>query len=412
MRVTLITSTALPEARDLGEEQPRKSSVKLYYVFILLDSERAAAFIERLSKNRLSQALAYSGVPIMAGLFILAFYLLLGSFIASLTEPAVRAVVGSLPLQSYLLIPGVNPFVPVFYGLVAIIVAVTVHEGAHGVVAFREGVRVEGAGVILLGFIPVGAYVRPSEKELATKSTTRKLSIYTAGVALNTILALVCLGLLVGLILHSVTVTGQGAQGIAVYQVGKGSPAYLAGIRPGDVITKIQSFQIANVSYLSYLESHVFRPGENVTVTLTGGRITHLVFEPSPVNSSVAIMGISPIDPLPVLREWQNPPNVLVYLAPATYGPTPLNPALSSVYHSALPAWQDIANFLFWLWWININLAVFNALPVYLLDGGQVSRELFVRIFGVQKGERVTGAVSGLVLFLLILLVVIPRAFV
>ena len=35
-------------------------------------------------------------------------------------------------------------------------------------------------------------------------------------------------------------------------------------------------------------------------------------------------------------------------------------------------AFAPIANMLFWLWFINFNVGIFNALPIGPLDGGQL----------------------------------------
>jgi membrane-associated protease RseP (regulator of RpoE activity) len=41
----------------------------------------------------------------------------------------------------------------------------------------------------------------------------------------------------------------------------------------------------------------------------------------------------------------------------------------SSIFGSTF---APIANFLFWLWFINFNVGIFNALPIGPLDGGQL----------------------------------------
>jgi len=386
--------------------------IKSYFVFLLLESERASLLIKRLSRSALTRLLIALGVPVFAGLCVFAFYLIVGSLLADLSSSQVRAAQSSVPLQSYVLIPGLNPFVPLLYGLLALIIAVTIHEAAHGVVAWRSGVKVEGAGIILLGFIPVGAYVRPAEEEYNSKSLRQKLNIMSAGVTANLIVALVCLALLVFLILPTVSVAQDARRGVAVYYVSKGSPANLAGIVPGDIIKAIDGYQIPNMSYLSYLEAKVFKPGENVSVLLQGGKSVNLVFEPSPINHSIAIMGIIPFDPQEELRAWTHPSTPLVYFAPASYYPSPFNSLTQNIYTSPIPAWQQISNLLFWIWWVNVNLAVFNALPMYLLDGGQFVKEVFTSLFGSKaRAERATGYVSALVLGLILSLILIPRLF-
>jgi membrane-associated protease RseP (regulator of RpoE activity) len=42
-------------------------------------------------------------------------------------------------------------------------------------------------------------------------------------------------------------------------------------------------------------------------------------------------------------------------------------------YESSIgPIWSPLANTLFWLWFVNFNVGIFNALPIGPLDGGQL----------------------------------------
>jgi membrane-associated protease RseP (regulator of RpoE activity) len=45
---------------------------------------------------------------------------------------------------------------------------------------------------------------------------------------------------------------------------------------------------------------------------------------------------------------------------------------MSPFYTSSLgPSLSPLANLLYWIFFLNFNLAIFNALPIYPLDGGQ-----------------------------------------
>jgi membrane-associated protease RseP (regulator of RpoE activity) len=385
-------------------------NVKFQFIFILLESERAALLIKKISKSKLNTLFGYLGIPVFVGLALVAFYLILGSLAADLFNPVAREAAGSVPLQAYLLIPGFNPFVPVVYGLIGIVVAVTVHEASHGVVAWREGVKVEGAGVVLLLFIPLGAYVRPSENELNSKSFKQKIDVFTAGITANLILAAVTLLLLIFVVMQTVTVPAGASSGVAVYSVNNGSPAYHAGLKTGDVIVSMNGYQITNTTVLSRLEASVFRPGQNVSIQLSNGTVTHAVMGQDPYNKSVAILGITTFDAAQALATWRHPSNLLLYFVPATIEATPLNPTTAMFYNSYLPGWQIIGNTLFWLWWINVNLAIFNALPAFALDGGQVIKEVFTKLFGPgARAETATRLVTATVFSLIFMLVILPR---
>jgi hypothetical protein len=60
-----------------------------------------------------------------------------------LSNPGVGQAVRELGPGSILLLPGINPLLPIVYGWIAIIVAIAIHEGAHGVIARNGGLNVE-----------------------------------------------------------------------------------------------------------------------------------------------------------------------------------------------------------------------------------------------------------------------------
>src|SRR6476659_5293465 len=55
-------------------------------------------------------------------------------------------------------------------------------------------------------------------------------------------------------------------------------------------------------------------------------------------------------------------------------GITPFSDLMAPKYTSPLfgSSFPIIANMLYWLWFINFNLGIFNALPIGPLDGGQL----------------------------------------
>ncbi len=396
-------------AKDEGEHKSNRA-VKFSYGLVTLESERAALALKRLANSRANLLFVYLGVPIFVGLGLVAFYLVLSSLGVYIVSSSARQAASSIPLQNYLLIPGLNTFVPIFYGLLGIVIAVTVHEGSHGVMSWREGVSLEGAGVILFLFVPLGAYVRPSEKELESKSSIQKINVVTAGITANMILGALCLGVLVLLILPTVAVAAPAASGVQIFSVASGSPASRAGLLPGDIIRSIAGYNLENSTQLSQLESTVLRPGENVSVVTSTGKVTYAVLEKDPYNSSIAILGITTYSPAEALSEWKHPTSLLIYFLPASYFATPLNPAVASSYTSKLPDWQSISNTFYWIWWMNINLGIFNALPANPLDGGKVILEVFRKLLGsTARAESAANVLSAIVFSLVFLLIILPR---
>lgn len=68
-------------------------------------------------------------------------------------------------IQNIFLIPGVNQFIPFVWGLIALIVAVFIHEMMHSVLARVEDVRVHSVGLIVALF-PIGGFAKIDDKQL------------------------------------------------------------------------------------------------------------------------------------------------------------------------------------------------------------------------------------------------------
>ena len=82
-----------------------------------------------------------------------------------------------------LILPGIN--IPLFEGLLALIIILLVHEGSHAVLSVIGKIPILSSGVAFFGIIPIGAFVEPDEKRLATKSNEVQKRVVVAGSAAN-----------------------------------------------------------------------------------------------------------------------------------------------------------------------------------------------------------------------------------
>jgi membrane-associated protease RseP (regulator of RpoE activity) len=87
--------------------------------------------------------------------------------------------------NNILFIPGVSDFVPLTVEVIlAMIIAITTHEVAHGILARIHGVEIKSIG--MMGFvIPLGGFVEPDEEQVNALPLMKRLQIYAAGISAN-----------------------------------------------------------------------------------------------------------------------------------------------------------------------------------------------------------------------------------
>jgi membrane-associated protease RseP (regulator of RpoE activity) len=239
-----------------------------------------------------------------------------------------------------------------------------------------------------------------------------------AGVGGNIVVAVACLiGILV--IVGGLTPV---IDGVYIGAVQEGLPAETAGLLPDDVFISINNIPINNYEDLRTVLDPTI-PGETIEVTVARGEFWDDQFSTS-INLTEfedrAIMGITNIIDLRTaerLATYQNitPQTLTLYLVMPTIAPAivPYSEALSPFYtHEIGDQWSTIANILFWLWFVNVNLAVFNALPIGPLDGGRIFNITLKSALGKRFKEKtisqITSAVTLTLVFVIILMYLFP----
>ena len=401
--------------QEVEAEQPR---IKFTFPILTVRTKMFTGVFDKLGSLRASRLISWITlviVPIVAGIGL---YLVSNSLFTLLWTPAAREVTRELGPEFYLLLPGINPFLPILYGWIAIICAIAVHEGAHGIIARNRGLKVNSSGLLFFLIFPIGAFVDVDEKQLAKAKPKDSLRVLASGVGGNIIVAIVCV-LSVLIIVNGLTPV---IDGVYVSDVTESMPAQEAGLLAEDVFVSIDTEEIDNLEELiAFLEDK--NPGDVVQVTVARGEKWENQFSTS-VNLTEsddgrAVMGVN-IGELMTEERLQSYQTVTVeklplYLFPPSLvqGFVPFSDALIPFYtHPLGTQWHVYANLLFWIWFVNVNLAAFNALPIYPLDGGRIFNITLKSAFGRRLGEktvsRITFAVTGAVVGVLLLLVVIP----
>lgn len=337
----------------------KKYGLHIKPFLIKYESEIFRRFLYKYSgkwKN-LWRFLSYISVLLGLGLIIFSLTFLLGNaaetFLLGVRETAVVPIIPGLTLSLY--------WLPYF--LVAVMAAVFTHEAAHGITALIEGIGVKSAGAFLLAVFP-GGFVEIDEKELERLPYTSRIKIFSAGAASN-----ILGGLLIFLTISLLFV--QTPSGIVVLNVLEGGPLDVAGIGRWDVIYALNGTPIRTLKDLVTFMVDV-KPGERLVASTSRGNVT-LVAAPSPGNASRAVIGIV----FPSL----------------TYYPSRLG----------LGFFWDVQAYLTlnWLFIVLVNVAIFNMLPIPLLDGDRFIQCLLERF--ADKGKLVKRALNALSIFLIVI---------
>ena len=397
-------------------------SVELKYVILILRTRRFLALMDRLGKRRITGPLAWVMLyimPVAAGFaFFLEFVQL--SVILSPQGAAVIQYIRSLTPTVNLLIPGINPYLPIAYGWLALIIAMVVHEGAHGVVARSLNMPVKSAGLLFFLIFPIGAFVEVDEKELKAARARDSTRVLAAGAGVNFILAIVCVALLFNTV-STMTPAANGEAVLSVFQNSSAlySPAYVAGIRPGDYILSMNGIPIDS----ALKNSAVYSPGNQVDLTIwrhgmtiqlpniTLGKVMYIDLR---TNQTIAraFIGIENLSVSTLQQKVKTylgafgraaTPYVCIPTFPRCQDFVPFSDQFVGLYSSplgaALPA---VLNLLFWVYFINFNLAIFNSLPIYPLDGGQAFDAV---IKAIGKGRLTETALSRITTVISVILV-------
>ena len=249
------------------------------------------------------------------------------------------------------LIPGVTltSSSSILYFLLSIPIVLVIHEGAHGIVATLEKIRIKTGGFAI--FIAMFAgFVEPDDEEFNKSKKISKLRVIGAGATSNVIFALALGALLLtnpffAIILPEPIRGGfyETPQGVNVLGVMSGGGAEKAGIQVNDIITSINGIPI--ITPVDFAKIKLI-PGQTVKVSALRNGISseyQVDVMPSPDDPKKGLIGITrdnSVSYKPVLHfiEWNNP---------------------------------AISMFLLWLWMISFFIGIINMLPLPILDGGK-----------------------------------------
>jgi membrane-associated protease RseP (regulator of RpoE activity) len=333
-----------------------------------------------------------------------------------------RVPVEDVPSPVLLLgLPGINPIIPLGYGLLALVFAVVVHEFGHGVMSRVYNIRVKTMGLLFL-VVPVGAFVEPDEEEIQKAPRKKRIRVYGAGPTTNFFFTILFAVLFSGVLMAA----ADPAPGAPIRTVEASGPACEAGLVPSWVVTGFARDDPRNVTGISSWTEFTWqinRTQPNTTVYVHvrdptvpaqfQGTACHnatnvaqgyfpvrpvrcadlyteelcyananITGHPDPLNRSV--IGVGPFDAQRALSAFTRPfasaENAVTYFFmpfAALSGQFPLAAPFQQFYEVPFEPglFWFLANSAYWLFWINLMLGLTNALPILPLDGGHMFRD-------------------------------------
>ncbi|HEY8166735.1 MAG TPA: M50 family metallopeptidase [Gemmatimonadaceae bacterium] len=246
--------------------------------------------------------------------------------------------------------------------------------------------------------VPFGPKPIPPERWFESKPLTARLAIMLAGVTMNTALALI---VTTGVF----TYYGTPYLSTRADSVLVGRPAALSGVRAGDSVIAINGTPMT--AWDSLVERISASAGVPVTIDVVRGNATRRITVtpiaetlatqggvPARVVGRIGIVprqGSQPVSfPDAVVNGWKTTwvmagsvIGALKGLATREVSPRELGGPIMIATASVQAARGGFQNLLFLLALISINLAVFNLLPIPILDGGQI----LVNVLEAAKGS-------------------------
>ena len=230
-------------------------SVSLWGPALMIKTQRGKKFLENIGKNRFWRHYANFGIVLSFFIMIFVFFLLLWQAYIVTTIPPSRAP----NPQEAIGLPGINPIIPVGYGILALIVAVVLHEFSHGFLVAYHKLKIISIGILLF-IVPIGAFVEPDEDRLFKAERKKRMRVFAAGPTTNIILAIIFLIIFFAM-MNTVSVKQDGLYVANVYS-GMNSKVFV----PGDMIVEVNGEKVNKID--AFYSVNAPNPGENVPVKI------------------------------------------------------------------------------------------------------------------------------------------------
>lgn len=433
-----------------------KYNISFFGPALMFRTKKGRKFLENLaSHKRFWKGFGTVGVVFcFFSMFYMVYIFALNLSVIFSIDPALKELLPSPDM--ILVLPGINPLLPLeylVYIVIALALAMIVHEFSHGILTLVAKIKVKSLGLLLFIF-PIGAFCEPDEEGIKKTGHVKRMRIYAAGPMSNFVVTLIAL-LLFSFVFMPAAQPIDGAEILSAYEE---TSADEINMLPGALITSFNDSVITNREDLSEAIQNT-HPNQTVSVTYRymGEEITNSTSLTSYYDVLLSQYGatvfanessenISKLKNTSffgimynILKEeympsLKNPlydfPNgfLNIYALPFIgyhQGYNPISEPYTYNYElqgplSILPmdVFWAIASTLYWIFWLNLAVAIFNSLPIVPFDGGYMFSDgihLFLKKFkkdlSDERREKIVKNIVTAISLLLFFLIIFPFFF-
>ena len=407
--------------------------------FLMWRTDWGKNFIEKVSQNKPLWR-RIGDVWVVTVFFIMIFMFLLLLWQATLAWQIPKSA--SVSPKMMIGLPGLNPVIPLWYGILALVIAMVVHEFSHGILSRVANVKVKALGLLMF-FFPVGAFVEPDEEEMKSMKKWERMRLYAAGPGSNMVIAIIFSFLFSSVMVASLEPSSDGVLSASVVLDYGGEEA---GLEPWMLITEVNDQVISNSEDFSNVMNETYAGqvvnvsvlnkgnSEKYQVTLSDKGSYYLKYYPDSYEnwmSGKGFMGIAVVNPEVVADSLANPGSsggsMLQYITLPFQKLQPFPEHFTALFAptgiiGVIPdsAFWILANSFYWIFWLNLMVGLTNALPAVPLDGGFIFADGVTGMLGKVRSsmtaqrkeeivDRLVSILAITVLFLIIWQIVGPR---
>jgi membrane-associated protease RseP (regulator of RpoE activity) len=428
----------------------KKYNISFYGPALMWRTERGIQFLKNRAKytrfwktyGNLSILFCFITMILMTLLMIMTAWLVFGF------TPAQRNALPGPELA--LVIPGINPILPleyIGYILLGLIIAIVVHEFSHGILALADKIKVKSLGILYL-IVPIGAFCEPDEEEVKKTYILPRMRIYAAGPTANFVVVLLSILLFSAVFMPAVQPAAEGA---VVFTVDTNSPADHIGLQSGAIITSFNDTRISNGNDY-FIAWNNTKANQTINISFIYNGITtntqvqlqdkygeyakrSTVYVNNISYKGKGYLGVQSLlrdsvfkEQLTILKNpfYDFPRGLLTFYSLPLLGYfAGYNPIVSPFTTSyvitgplgVLPPslFWIIINAIYWIFWLNLAVSLFNVLPMVPLDGGFLFndgvRALILRLkkeIKEETKEKIVKNISLVISLLILGLILIP----